>query len=429
MLGAGFVAGPLVGVLLRDPKNELTLASQFLHEAQKLAAGRARVSATEVNVNDAAQLGSMVAAHDVVVSLVPYQFHVLVARQCIAQRRHLVTASYENADIKALSAEAKSVGITILNELGLDPGIDHLSAMKIIDEVHAEQGRILTFESWCGGLPSPASNNNPLGYKFSWAPRSVLQALLNTATYLKDGQLVRVASEDLLANPVSLNIESGLILEGYPNRDSVSYREIYGLREVRTMLRGTLRYPGFCAILQECKQLGLLDTSPAPELEHGVAPITWSDWLSKAKRAQGIDALSPVVEQALSWIGMRGERQVPQKGSVIDAFCHELLQKLQYEPGETDMVVLQHRFQVQGSDGQQYWRFSTLVCEGEPNGPSAMAKTVGIPCALGVQLLLDGGISRRGSVLPVTPEIYQPILAQLDVEGIRCEESTRKVSA
>ncbi|QGX40950.1 saccharopine dehydrogenase C-terminal domain-containing protein [Permianibacter aggregans] len=423
VLGAGFVAGPLVSVLMRDPKNELTLASQFLREAEKLAAGRSRVNAAEVNVQDASQLGQLVADHDVVVSLVPYQFHVLVARQCIAHRRHLVTASYENAEIKALNAEAKSVGITILNEIGLDPGIDHLSAMKIIDEVHAEHGKVLAFESWCGGLPSPTSNNNPFGYKFSWAPRSVLQALLNSATYLKDGELIHIPAENLLRNPVALQVDEHLQLEGYPNRDSVGYREVYGLREVQTMLRGTLRYPGFCAMLDECKAVGLLDVTPNAMLQPGQPPVSWNDWLAAAMTVNNIKVLSLETEQALAWLGMRGEQPMPQVGTVIDAFCQELLAKLRYAPGETDMVVLQHRFLIQRSNGEREWRYSTLICEGEPNGPTAMAKTVGIPCALAVQLLLDGGIARRGSILPVTPEIYQPILAQLGNEGIRCEES------
>mgnify|MGYP006404205569 CR=1 FL=1 len=424
VLGAGFVAGPLVNTLLNDPRNELTVASQFLADAEKLAGTRQRVKAQAVDVNDDNDLHQQIAAHDIVVSLVPYQFHAQIARQCIATRRHLITASYENNDIKALSAEAKSAGITVLNEMGLDPGIDHLSAMKIIDEVHADDGRILSFESWCGGLPSPSANTNPLGYKFSWAPRSVLQALLNNAKYLKNGQQVQLTSDQLLAQPETLQISDSLVLEGYPNRDSMGYQHVYGLRDVNTMLRGTLRYPGFCDILQSCKALGLLNTQPDERLMSSATPITWSQLLPDANRQ--LANASAQVKDAIKWLGVLSDAVAPAQGTVIDAFCELLKHKLSYQVGETDMVVLQHRFEVRDRHAKTHWRYSTLVCEGEPGGVSAMAKTVGVPCALAAQLLLDGGISQRGSILPITSSIYTPLLKQLAMEGIRFEEVDRE---
>ena len=273
VLGAGFVAGPLVKYLSYKG-HQITVASQFIDEAQALANDYPEIDISELNVTDADSLGALVKLHDIAISFVPFQFHLNVAKQCIKYSKHMITASYETEDMKALDQQAIDSGIVILNEIGLDPGIDHLSAMRIIDEIHEKGGQLDSFTSWCGGLPAPDYNDNPLGYKFSWAPRNVLTALLNEATFLKDGEIIRVPSEDLLLNTYSIDISEDLKLEGYPNRESVNYRDIYGISEAKDILRGTLRYKGFSAILQACKEMGLLDLNERDDVDGS------TDWYS-----------------------------------------------------------------------------------------------------------------------------------------------------
>lgn len=427
ILGAGYVAGPLVNILHRRDENVLTVASQFLHEAEALAAGRPRITPAVLDVNDADALGGLIAAHDLTVSFVPYLFHMQVASQCLKHGKHLVTASYEQPAMKALDAEVAAKGLTFLNEIGLDPGIDHLSAMRIIDEAHAAGGKVESFVSWCGGLPAPEANDNPLGYKFSWAPRAVLLALLNEARFRRDGTDVVLNKEQLLPSTAPVDVGAEFELEGYPNRNSLNYESIYGIHGVRDLLRGTLRYRGFAAILQAAKQAGLLDMEAYPALQTGAAPLTW-----RALIAAGLSLPVEAVERefpfdatvraAFAWLGLFGEALVPQAGNRLDAFCELLKARLQYQPGERDMVVLHHKFVIRNANGSSTQKTSTLIAYGEPGGYTAMAKTVGIPAALAAQLILDGVITRRGVVLPVFADVYQPLLEALEAEGIGCDE-------
>lgn len=427
ILGAGYVAGPLVDVLHRRDDNHITIASQFRHEAEGLAGGRARIDVAELDVNDAEALGRLVAGHDLVVSFIPYLFHLRVAEQCLKHGKHLVTASYEQPAMKALDAEVQARGLTFLNEIGLDPGIDHLSAMRIIDEAHERGAQVESFVSWCGGLPAPDANDNPLGYKFSWAPRAVLLALLNEARFRAGGRDLTLSRDELLpwTKPIAVG---DLALEGYPNRNSLNYEEIYGISGVKDLLRGTLRYRGFAAILQAAKRLGLLDVEAYPALQPGAPTISWRQLIADGA---GVPAATletelkweETVKSAFHWLGLFGDDAVPQAGNRLDAFCELLKARLQYRPGERDMVVLHHKFAIRNPDDSRQHQTSTLIAYGQPGGYTAMARTVGIPAALAAQLILDGVITRRGVILPVTRDVYQPLLDALSEEGIVCEEA------
>ncbi|MFT5520334.1 MAG: saccharopine dehydrogenase (NADP+, L-glutamate forming) [Enterobacterales bacterium] len=423
VLGAGFVAAPLVKYLIKR-NHQITVASQFLHEAQVIKDEFPEISINEVNVTDEDSLGSLVDKHDLTVSFIPAPFHIRVAKQCIKYAKNMITASYETPEMKSLQQQAIDSNITILNEIGLDPGIDHLSAMQIIDLIEAEGGTLDSFVSWCGGLPAPDSNNNPLGYKFAWAPLGVLMALLNEATYLKEGEVVTVTSAQLLKTLQEVTISPELELEGYPNRDSVSYRDIYGIRNAKEVLRGTLRYKGFSDILQCCKELGLLDDSPhqinsnqswKALLEYQKSDL--SDYLAEQK--------DDVVE-ALKWLGLLDdEHMMPESDSIINAFCHLLMAKLAYTEHEKDMVVLKHQFRSTNSHGETEFRESTLILEGDVKGYSAMAKTVGTPAAIAADLLVTGKITRKGVILPMTKDIYMPLLKALREEGIILVETLK----
>ncbi len=415
ILGAGFVAGPAVEYLTRDNRNQVTLVSHIKAEAEAIASNNANVTPLEGDVTNESEMNALIKDHDLVISLVPYTFHVLIARLCIANKIPMVTASYVSDEMKSLNEKAKNSDVLILNEIGLDPGIDHLSAMKIIDEAHDKGGQVISFASWCGGLPAPECNDNPLGYKFAWAPRAVLLALLNQARYLKGGNDEIISDNQLLASAQPVDVSSDFELEGYPNRDSTGYREAYGIPEVQNLIRGTLRYKGFCGIFDQARALGLLDINAT--VPKGV---TWKQWFEGRKSEINLE-LSPDAEQALNWLGLNEFAELPEVASMLDAFCSLLQNKLQYADNEYDMIALQHKFEIQFGDVSEYLS-STLIVKGEANGFSAMAKTVGYPAAIAAQLILNGEISGAGVKIPVEREIYEPILDELEQEGIVCIE-------
>ena len=259
VLGAGFVAGPLVRYFLERPDAAVRVADVESSKAQALIGSHPRGKALSLDLQNEEALKKEIAGADLVVSLVPYGFHPTVARHCIAFRKNMVTTSYASDAMKSLDADARRAGITLLNEVGLDPGIDHMEAMRVIDEIKARDGRVLGFTSYCGGLPAPEANTNPWGYKFSWSPRGVLLAGKNAAHYLKDGREVDIPGPELFAHYEMVTIKGLGVFEGYANLDSRPYAALYGIPETRTMFRGTLRYPGWCATLKKIGDVGLLD--------------------------------------------------------------------------------------------------------------------------------------------------------------------------
>ncbi|MEO0115444.1 MAG: saccharopine dehydrogenase C-terminal domain-containing protein, partial [candidate division WOR-3 bacterium] len=240
VLGAGLVARPLVDYLLKQSDFFVTVASRTASKAEKLIASHPRGKALEVNVSEPTVLANLIVETDLVISLVPYTFHPIVAQACIQYKKPMITTSYVGDAMRSLDQEAKAAGIIILNEIGLDPGIDHMSAMKIIHRVKNRGGRVISFYSYCGGLPAPEANNNPFGYKFSWSPKGVLLAGKNSARYLKDGKEIFIPGPELFSHYWVVEIEGLGKFEAYPNRDSLPYIELYGLVGISSMCRGTL---------------------------------------------------------------------------------------------------------------------------------------------------------------------------------------------
>lgn len=434
VLGAGMVAGPLIADLL-DHGHSLTVTSLDLAEAERLIGGNGRGRALLLDLQDADRLGALVARHDLVISLVPYTFHPLVARQCLAHRRNLVTASYVSPEMQTFDAEARAKGLIFLNEIGLDPGIDHMSAMRIIDQVKARGGSLRHFRSYCGGLPAPDANDNPFGYKFSWAPRGVLMASRNDASYLKDGHEVRTPGDRLFRDMHLLHVPGAGDFEAYPNRDSLTYREVYGLGDqVQTVYRATLRNVGWCDTMHAFRRIGLLDDRPRPASGQSCAAYLGGllgagpgdDLVALAAQAMGVagDCL-PVAN--LAWLGLASDRPVGRDMvAPLDLLGDLMLEKLVFRPGERDMVVLFHEFKAWFPAEDRYERItSSLVDFGVPGGWSSMARTVSLPAAIAARLILDDRIPRRGVLRPVHPEIYDPVLDELSGLGIVCrEEST-----
>ncbi len=432
VLGAGLVAGPVVRHLLEKSPHTVAVAARSVDRARAMIGEHPRGEVTPFDISDAAALDRLVARSDVMVSMLPYLHHVAVAERCLAHGKHLVTTSYVSPAMCALDARARDAGVTFLNELGLDPGIDHMSAMRVIHRVRADGGRVTAFRSYCGGLPCPDANDNPFGYKFSWSPRGVVLAARNAAKYLRDGAVVEVPGPELFANPETVEVEGAGRFEGYPNRDSLAYIAVYDLEGVRSMFRGTLRNVGHCETWKAMGAMGLFDdAAPAWEANTyrevmaalGGVSADGDVEGSVAARAGVARASAPI--EKLSWLGMFERTPLPEaRLSPLDALVSRMVEKLQYSPGQRDMIVLQHEFTAEYPDRREYLR-SALVDFGEPHGATAMSRTVGLPAAIGVLRVLDGTITERGVVVPVSPGVYNPILDELEALGVRFHEERR----
>lgn len=473
VLGAGYVVEPLVSFLLRRPDNALTVASLELREVEALIdqvpGARSRVTPQALDLGAAQACSAeasqkaeeLVKAADLVVSLVPAQLHSSVARLAVRHGVPMVTASYVSPDMQALDQEAQEAGVLLLNEVGLDPGIDHLSAMRMIDSVQAAGSRVLRFSSLCGGLPAPeAAGSNPLGYKFSWSPRGVLLASQNAARYKENDVVHEIRGEDLLKHGKPITINNAFALDVLPNRDSTAFAELYGLADAPSFFRGTLRYRGYCERMLALSQLGLLKTQgglPGFDAQGSLqpAPLSRRRWLAEllgaGGAAQGALAAEALSEQPalliaalrsrlaasgsdpevglefLAWLGFLEDEPMPeaaQTGSPIDCLA-QLLQRPEtaFQPGERDMVIMRHELDAERADGGLERHISTLVDYGLPNGTTAMAKTVGLTAAICAQLILDSPSSFGvGVQRPLRRAWYEPVLPLLEAEGVRLSE-------
>ncbi|KAL0573667.1 hypothetical protein V5O48_008296 [Marasmius crinis-equi] len=445
LLGSGYVARPCAEFLVRNPENEITIACRTLSSAQALSESLPRATPISLDVSNAAELEAKVAAHDLVISLIPYTYHADVIKAAIKGKTDVVTTSYVSLAMRELDAAAKEAGIIVLNEIGLDPGIDHLYAVKTIDEVHEQGGKIKKFFSYCGGLPSPQHASNPLGYKFSWSSRGVLLALLNNASYIDSGKTVSVTGDKLMGEAKPYYISPAYAFVAYPNRDSTPFREWYRINsegEGETVVRGTLRYQGFPEFIKALVDLGWLDATEKDWLVEG---LTWKQVFSKVLGVSEDEQslVKKVVEIAkfpdesektriisgLRWIGLFSDEKVVPRAAgnakhanLLDTLCARLELLMKYEDGERDFVMLQHKFVVTWADGREEVRTSTLEAYGAPIGAgySAMAQTVGVPCGIATQLVLDGEWKGKilGVTAPYTKEVCEPIRQRLEKEGL-----------
>ncbi len=430
VLGAGFVARPLVRYLLEKTDFRLVVADIRLQQAEKLIDGHPRGKAEKLDVNDVQALTAIIARADVVVSLLPWVFHIKVAKVCLQQNKHLVTASYVKPEMQALNEEAQKRGLLFLNEIGVDPGMDHMAAMQIINDVKNRGGKIISFYSYCGGLPSFESNNNPFGYKFSWSPVGVMLAALNDGRYLKDGKIVKVPEQQLFRHYWLKDIPDAGTFEAYVNRDALPYIDLYGIPEVRSMYRGTLRNISHCESWDYFKKLGLFNR----EIQYDFDRLTVKQVLARSINSNGKNPAKEAAEflnvpqhsvtiKKLEWLGMFSDIKLPLgNATVFDMFAYLLETKLVYREGETDMLVQHHEFIAEYANGKQEQISATLVDTGIPFGDSSMARTVSLPVAIATRLIAEGKIKLSGVHIPVLPEIYEPVLAELKKMGIQFTE-------
>jgi len=429
ILGAGMVAKPIIQYLL-SKKTNLTVAALNIEEARRMIGNSSNGKAIYWTVGNEIALDTMVFENDIVVSLIPYAYHIKVAEYCIKHRKNLITASYAKPEMYALDTKAKEAGIIILNECGLDPGIDHMSAMRIIDHVHKKGGKIEDFYSLCGALPAPESCNNPFNYKFSWSPKGVVLAGNNDAKYLRHGKNVEIATEDLFKNPMTLNFPDVGELEIYPNRDSLSYIKIYGIPETKTMYRGTFRFKGWCETLDVMKALKctLLDKHDftSKSFAGAVAMVNGmtdeKDIHKKAAALLNIDEKAYSLK-AMEWLGLFSSEPMNRKeDSMYEITSDLMIEKMMINENDRDMVVMMHIFKASYPDGTAEVIKSRMLDFGSIKTDTAIARTVALPAAIAVEMILQEEIKSKGVHIPVIPEIYNPILDNLEKLDIKMIE-------
>ena len=430
VLGAGMISPPLVRYLLGRTPHRLLVAALDTQHVEQVLEEYTRGRVIRADLSDDAVLGKLMDEADLVVSLLPASHNPRVARLALDRRLPFVNTSYLAAATRELDEEARREGVLLLNEIGLDPGIDHMSGIRLIRKIRARGGRVERFLSVCGGVPATAANTNPWGYKFSWFPRAVLLAGRQPARYLREGSVVEVAGPDLFAHCWPFPVPGQGVLEIYPNRDSLAYQTPYGLNEARGLFRGTIRYPGWSATLKAVADMGLLDIEETtwPEgttyqdLSLRLVPPGAGSGVERLSRHLDLDPGGDLLAR-LEWAGLLSDRPLPFKeGSPLDAFVHRLMRLMQYRPGEQDLVHLEHRAVAVFPDGHSEEIQSRLVLEGEPFGDSAMARTVSSPAAIAVRLILEGRLDATGVQIPTAPEFYRAILPELESMGMGMEE-------
>lgn len=373
-----------------------------------------------VNASDSIAVSNTVKGANLVVSLLPASLHESVADICLEQKIHLATASYVSKEMQKLHTKAVKKNLVFLNECGLDPGLDHMSAMQVIDKIKEQNNTLLEFESYCGGLPAPESEENPWKYKFSWNPRNVVLAgKAGTASFLHHGQIKYIPYHKLFERTDFIDIDGAGSFEGYANRNSLQYIDLYNIEGIKTLYRGTLRRPGFCKAWNLLVQAGMTDDSYEIEGLHSLTyakftnsflPYSKDATENKFKKYLNADTASI---NMLRWLGLFDHEKINlQKGSPADVLQHLLTQKWAMKTNDKDLAVMLHKFVYQ-TNNHIKTKYCSLVVKGTDNVRTAMAKTVGLPLAISCKLILENKIKSKGVVLPITKEFYAPVLKEL----------------
>ena len=433
ILGGGKSAIFLIDFLAKSCQakdRKLILADLQLASAQEKLKNQQNTEARQLDIEDTHARQSLINEADLVISMLPAFMHPKVAKDCLEFGKHFFSASYESEEMREMKSEIEAKGLFFLNECGLDPGIDHMSAMQIIDYVKSKGDEIISFKSYCGGLLAPESEDNPWKYKFTWNPRNVVLAGQGTSRYIEKGDLKFVPYHQLFNRLETIQFPGLGDFDGYPNRDSLSYRKVYGLENIGTMLRGTLRRDGYCKAWNVFVQLGMCDDSFQMNLPEDTTLrqflnsfLPYDPALSVEEKLGNLipDFDFPTWEK-IQWLGFFGNDLLPKISGSPAAILQAILEKnWKLYPEDKDMIVMQHLFEIKTGEGTKEIR-SSLVCIGEDATYTAMAKTVGLPLAIAVDLFLDGKINLTGLHVPVLPEIYNPILAELKSHGIRFRE-------
>lgn len=433
VIGAGRSATTMISYLLDHANAEdwqVTVGDMNVALAAEKVHKHARGRAIAFDIQDEAQRKAEIGAADLVISLLPAHMHILAAEECLAKGVHLVTASYVSPEMAALDAQAKEKGLVFLNEIGVDPGIDHMSTMEMLDRIQEMGGVLKSYKSYCGALIAPESNNM-WGYKFTWAPRNVILAGQGTAKYRKDGRERYIPYHQLFRRIEEIDVPGNGSFDAYANRDSLKYSSVYGMDDVETLFRATLRVPGYCSMWDAFVQMGITDHSY--RLPHSKG-LTLRDFIFSYVPAHAglrdVERLSFFLDQPydsdviqkIVALDLLSDRQIPlENASPAEILEWILMEKWVFSPTDTDMVVMQHQLEYELA-GQRHRLVSSMVDKGLDQWDTSISRTVGLPAAIAARLILKGKIQTYGVVLPIYREIFQPVLLELKKFGIHFTE-------
>ncbi|MBT3242836.1 MAG: saccharopine dehydrogenase [Bacteroidetes bacterium] len=439
VLGAGLSTTRLISYLLEQAESEnwhVTVGDSDLKMAEKKISKHKRGKAILFDINKLEEHQEHLINSDLIISMLPARFHPLVAKACLKLEKSMVTASYVSKEISEMDEEARAKGLLFINELGVDPGIDHMSAMRIIDSIKDKGGKPISFKSRTGGLVAPEYDNNPWNYKFTWNPRNVVLAGQGTSRFIRNKRYKHIPYHKLFSRLEYTNIQDVGDFEVYPNRDSLAYRQIYDLLDIPTMVRGTMRRPGFCEAWDVFVQLGLTDDSFIMENSHN---MTYCEFVNsfmkydpetpieqKLSQYTGIDPEGEIMEK-IKWLGLFENEIIGVKNlSPAQILQKKLEEKWILDPDDKDMIVMEHVFEWELKD-KKYETRSSLVVKGINQEETAMAITVGTPVGIASKLILNGTIQSSGVKIPVNAAIYNPILDELESLGIKFVDETKEI--
>ncbi|HVM89853.1 MAG TPA: saccharopine dehydrogenase C-terminal domain-containing protein [Puia sp.] len=416
LFGAGKSATCLIDYLITESQVHnwfLTVVDNNLELAKSKTKQAPHTSAISINVEDDITRKKLISNSDIVISLLPPALHFLVAYDCVELNKNLLTASYVDEKIKNIEKKITENKLLFLCEMGLDPGIDHMSAMELIHRIKHEGGEITSFKSHTGGLVAPESDDNPWHYKISWNPRNVVLAGAAGAVYKEAGKIINKPYPSLFEGCIEINVKKIGNLAYYPNRDSLSYIPVYELESASTFIRTTLRYPAFCKAWKAVVAAGLTDDKKFIDADK----LSFKKWASPV-----VPYITEDISIPMQFLGLFDERPVPLSAKTsADVLQYLLETKLAMQPQDKDMIVMVHELEYILQNKRNYLR-SSLVTQGEDNIRTAMAKTVGLPLGIAAKLILLGKITLTGLHIPILPEIYNPVLAELKKHHIHFEE-------
>ena len=438
IIGAGRSASSLIQYLLNKSVKEnlhLVIGDLSLNLAQKKTNNHPNATAIALDIFDEDQRKKAIQIADIVISMLPAHLHIEIAKDCVIYKKHLVTASYVSDAMKELDAAAKENNLIFMNEIGLDPGIDHMSAMKVIDEIKDKGGKMLLFESFCGGLVAPESDTNLWNYKFTWAPRNVVLAGQGgVAKFIQEGAYKYIPYCNLFRRTEFLDVEGYGRFEGYSNRDSLKYRSVYGLDDVLTLYRGTIRKVGFSKAWNMFVQLGMTDDSYVMENSEKMSYRTFVNSFLPYHPTDSVEIKTRLIlkidQDDIMWDKLleldlfNPNKKVGLKNATPAQILEKILtDSWTLQPEDKDMIVMYHKFGYE-LNGKKEQIDSKMVCIGDDQTYTAMAKTVGLPVAMVTLLILNGKIKTPGVQLPIRKEVYKPILKELEEYGVVFKEQS-----
>lgn len=434
LLGAGLSSAVLIQYLLEECEKHdwhLTIADKEENRVPAEVRQNSSVEVLGIDIRKENDLAELIKSSNLVISMVPAGFHDLVAKICLECGRSILTASYVTEAMRNLGPQFKEKGLLLLGEIGLDPGIDHMSAMKIINRIREEGSELTVFETFTGGLLAPTNDDNPWHYKFTWNPRNVVLAGQGVVKFLQEGRFKYIPYHRLFRRTEVVHIPEYGYFEGYANRDSLKYREIYGLQNIKTLYRGTFRMPGFCKAWDVFVQLGATDDSYQLE---DVSNLTHRQFINLFLSFNPDDSVELKLAHYMSigmeseemyklkWLGIFQDELIGlDKGTPAQILEHILKKKWSMNEEERDMIVMWHKFAFDRNGQSEQLQYHMVVI-GDDSSRTAMAKTVGLPLGIAAKLVLEKQITTTGVHLPILPEIYRPILKELETRGITFRE-------